>query len=225
LSRAGVATAAQSRRSPLPRGPHALPSVEVAQNQRERIFAALPLVVEEHGYQGTSVARIVAIAGVSSRAFYDQFSGKRECFALVHEAAQERLLAVLSAPCEPGVGLAQRVRRSLGAGLDLLAAEPALARLIALEAPAAGGEIAARHYYWLGRYADLLDAAAVASLPEARRPSRSTELTIVGGIAFRAAQKVLSREAERLPQLGPELIEVVLSFYGIGPGRGEGAGG
>jgi AcrR family transcriptional regulator len=222
LSQAGVLAERQTSRS-LPRGPHALSATEVARNQRERIFAALPEVVREYGYQGTSVARIVAVAGVSSRAFYQQFSGKRECFALVHEAAQERLLAVLNAPCEgPGVGLAQRVRRSLCAGLDLLAAEPALARLLVLEAPAAGGEIARRHHQWLGRYADLLDRAA-ADVPTVQRPapSPSTELTIVGGLVSRIAQRVLAEEAERLPELGPELLEVVLSFYGIGAGEGS----
>jgi AcrR family transcriptional regulator len=196
-----------------------LPAAEVARNQRERIFAALLEVVSEHGYLGTSVARVLAVAGVSSRDFYKQFADKRECFALVHEAAQERLHAVLVAPCEPGVSLAERVRRSLGAGLDLLAAEPALAQLLVLEAPAAGGEIAARHHEWLGCYADLLDRAA-ADLPEARRPSRSTQLTIVGGLVSRVAQRILAEEADRLPELTPELIEVVLSFYGVGVGEG-----
>jgi AcrR family transcriptional regulator len=203
----------------LPRGPHALPAAEVARNQRERIFAALLEVVREHGYPGTSVARVLAVAGVSSRDFYKQFADKRECFALVHEAAQERLLAVLVAPCEPGVELAERVRRSLGAGLDLLAAEPALAHLLVLEAPSAGGEIAARHHQWLSRYADLLDQAA-ADLPDARRPSHSTQLTIVGGLVSRIAQRVLAEEADRLPELAPQLIEVVLSFYGVAVGEG-----
>lgn len=221
MSRAATAFAAETRHSPLPRGPHALPPTEVARNQRERIFAALPEVVREHGYQGASVARILAVAGVSSRDFYKQFSDKRECFGLVHEAAQERLFAVVGAPCEPGMDLAQGVRCSLGAGLDLLAAEPALARLLVVEAPAAGGDIAKRHHQWLARYAGLLDRAA-ASLPAAQRPSHSTELTIVGGLVSRISQRVLAEQADRLPELAPELIEVVLSFYGLPAKEGRG---
>jgi AcrR family transcriptional regulator len=224
LSRTALAAAAPAdlRRSTLPRGPHALPAEEVARNQRERIFAALAEVVAEEGYQGASVARVVTRAGVSSRAFYAQFSSKRECFSLLHERCQERLFATLSVPCEPAeADLAELLRRSLGAGLELLAAEPAMARLLALEAPAAGGAIAERHHRWLGRYADLL-AAAAAPLPAARRPSRSTELTIVGGIVSRVAQWVLAGWVDRLPELGPELAEVVLSFHGFGQGVGEG---
>jgi AcrR family transcriptional regulator len=226
LSQAALATAnqAEARRSPLPRGPHALPAEEVARNQRERIFAALAQLVAEQGYQGASVARVVARAGVSSRSFYKQFSGKRECFCLLHERYQERLLAALSAPCEEGVELAELLRRSLGAGLELLAAEPALAQLLTLEAPAAGGEIARRHFEWLGRYANLLDTAAT-DLPDARRPSRSTELTIVGGLASRIAQRVLAEQADRLPELEPELVEVVLSFYGLSASGSEGVAG
>jgi AcrR family transcriptional regulator len=205
--------ATDDRKSPLPRGPHALAPEEVAANQRRRILQALPPAVEEHGYAATTVARIVALAGVSSRAFYGQFSGKRECFAVAYEDAQERLLAVLAAPCAGAPDLPERLALSAGSGLAFLAAEPALARLLVVEAPGVGGEIAARHYAWLERYAELLGQAAGRGAP-ARGSARSAALTIVGGIASRVAQSVLAEEAERLPQLGPELVAVVLAIYG-----------
>lgn len=201
------------KRGPLPRGPHALPAEEVARDQRERIFAALVEVVAERGYRGASVARVSAAAGVSTRSFYKQFAGKDECFLALHELCQERLLATLRRSCEGGGEMPELVRRSLDAGLGLLAAEPALAQLLTLEAPAAGGPVARRHFDWLGAYAALL-AEAAAALPPERRPSRSTELTIVGGVASRIAESVLARRAADLDRLGPELSETILAFYG-----------
>ena len=215
MSPAAAATAVKGDRGRprLPRGPHALSAEEVARNQRERIFAALAEVIAERGYQRTSVARISAAAGVSTRSFYRQFADKTECVLAFHERSQERLLSTLREPCEEGGELADLVRRSLDAGLRMLATEPALAQLLTLEAPAAGGRIARRHFDWLGAYAALLTEAG-AALPPERRPSRATELTLVGGIASRIAELVMAERVSGLSQLGPELSEVILSFYG-----------
>lgn len=220
MSRVAPPTAAGScpRPSALPRGRHGLSPEEVARNQRERIFAALAQVVAERGYQGASVARVSAAAGVSTRSFYKQFADKSECFLRLHELYQERLFGALKEACEDGGELPDMVRRSLDAGLRLLATEPFLAQLLTLEAPAAGGRITRRHFEWLGCYATLLTEGAT-RLPAARRPSSSAELTIVGGIASRIAAAVLAEQTACLPQLCADLSEVVLAFYG--PETGE----
>lgn len=200
---------------------HALPPDRVANDQRERILAALPEVVAEHGYDGATVARIVARAGISRGAFYKQFRNSRDCLAVAHEAAQERLLGVLTLPCYARAGLPERVEGSLNAGLDLLVADPALARLLAVEAPAAGGEIARRHHEWLGRYGSLLRLASV-DAPDARAPERSVEPVIVGGIASRIAGEVLEGRTDRLRELAPGLVAYVLAFYSQPQGESGG---
>lgn len=192
---------------------HALAPDRVAEDQRRRILAALPEVVAEHGYDGATVSHIVARAGIARGAFYKQFRNKRDCFAAAHEVAQERLLGVLTFPCYARAGLAERVEGSLSAGLDLLASDLPLARLLALEAPGAGGEIARRHHEWLGRYGSLLRLASV-DAPDAAAPDRSLESVIVGGIASRIAGEVLEGRAEGLRDLAPGLAAYVLAFYG-----------
>jgi AcrR family transcriptional regulator len=207
-----VLTQLRTRNSQLPRGRHALSREEVARNQRERIFAAFEEVVAERGYQGASVARVSAAAGVSTRSFYTHFTDKTECFLLLLELRQQQLLAVLREACVDGDELAEMVRRALDACLRLLSAEPFLAQLLTLEAPAAGGRITRRHYEWLDAYAALLGEAAT-RLPSAQRPSRSAELTIVGGIASRIAESVLAKRTAALPRMLPELSDVILAFY------------
>jgi AcrR family transcriptional regulator len=200
------------KKKPLPRGPYALPPEVVAKDQRERLLAALPEAVAEHGYEGTTVSHIVEIAGVARGAFYKQFVDKRDCFAAAHEAAHERLLGVLTFPCYARAGLAERVEGSLGAGLAFLASEPELARLLTVEAPAAGPEIAKRHHEWMNRYGALLRRAALGQ-PEIVMPSRAIEPVIVGGIASSIAERVLAGKVEQLEDLLSELVAYVLACY------------
>ncbi len=200
------------KKKALPRGPYALPPEVVAKDQRERLLAALPEAVAEHGYEGTTVSHIVEIAGVARGAFYKQFVDKRDCFAAALEAAHERLLGVLTFPCYARAGLAQRVEGSLGACLAFLAAEPELARLLTVEAPAAGPEISKRHHEWMNRYGALLRRAALGQ-PEIVMPPAAFESVIVGGIASAIAEQVLEGRAEKLEDLLPEMTAYVLACY------------
>jgi AcrR family transcriptional regulator len=202
----------QRKKRSLPRGPYALPPELVAKDQRERLLAALPIAVAEHGYERTTVSHIVGIAGVARGAFYKQFVDKRDCFAAALEAAHERLLGVLTFPCYARAGLADRVEGSLGAGLAFLASEPELARLLTVEAPAAGPEIARRHHEWMSRYGALLRRAALGQ-PEIVLPPRAIETTIVGGIASSIGEQVLDGRTEQLEDRLPELSAYVLACY------------
>jgi len=207
----------------LPRGRHALAPEEVARDQRQRLLAAVPGVVGEKGYEAMSVADIVKAAAVSRNAFYKSFKDKQDCFAVAHEEGHERLLEILTVPCDDsGAGLEERVERSLSAGLDALAAEPEVARMLFVEAPSAGEEIALRYHEWLKRYGILLRSAAP-DLPPQSIPAPEVEGVIVGGIASRVASEVLQGRAKKLRDLTAPLVEYVLAFYRLSePGPQEG---
>jgi AcrR family transcriptional regulator len=184
----------------------------VLRDQRKRLLAAVPKVAAERGYEAMSVADIVKAAAVSRNAFYKNFRDKQECVAVAHELGHERLFDVLSASCYEGATIEERVGRSLQAALDVLAAEPELARLLFVEAPSAGDEIALRYHEWLQRYGTLLRSAA----PE-------VEQVIVGGIASRVASQVLRGGGMKLRDLSDPFLEYVLAFYRLGePGSKEG---
>jgi AcrR family transcriptional regulator len=219
-ARASSKSAAPRR---LPRGRHALAPEEVLRDQRERLLAAVPGVVAERGYEATSVADIVKAAAVSRNAFYKNFSGKLECFSMAHETGHDRLFEVLVQPCDEAATIEERVERSLAAGLDALAAEPEVARLLFVEAPSAGEEIALRYHEWLGRYGTLLRFVAP-EMPSGAQPAPEVEGVIVGGIASRVASEVLNGRAAKLSELAAPLVEYVLAFFRLsepGPKEGE----
>ncbi len=68
---------------------------EVAANQRLRMYGAMIEAVATSGYGRTSVKQVVSLAGVSRRAFYEQFANKQECFLatldLIASRAMDRI--------------------------------------------------------------------------------------------------------------------------------------
>lgn len=211
-----------ARRTPraqtLPRGPYAISHEVVAADQRRRLLEAVVPVVAKCGFEDATVDRIVKIAAVKRNAFYEQFDDKRACVAAAYEIAQERLLGAITFQCYAGSGSAARLSRSLDAALGLLAAEPDLATLVLVEAPAAGEDLARRHHEWLDRYGRMLRFAV---LDEDRRaiPSPGVEPAIVGGAVAQIKRLVLAGEEKRIPELGPELTSFMLSFYGAASPR------
>jgi AcrR family transcriptional regulator len=205
----------------LPRGRHALSPEEVLRDQRERLLDAVPRAVAEGGYEAMSVADIVKAAAVSRNAFYKNFADKQECFAAANEVGHERLFEVLTAHCEAAT-LEERVEAALTAGLEAMAADPDMARLLIIEAPSAGEQIALRYHEWLRHYGTLLRKAAP-DLPSRSMPAPEVEGVIVGGIASRVASEVLHGQARKLSRLAPPLAEYVLTFYRLDePGPRDG---
>jgi AcrR family transcriptional regulator len=196
----------------LPRGRHALGPDQVLADQRRRLVAAVPRVAAEHGYEAMSVADIVKAAAVSRNAFYNNFSDKRECFAAAHEACHERLLALLERPCERGSSPEERMETALGGALDMLSAEPDVASLLFVEAPAAGQEIAFRHHEWLRRYGGVLRGAAPQATLKAT-PAAEVDQFVAGGIATRIAAELLDRRTPQLRPLMPYFVAYLLTIY------------
>ena len=158
------------------RGPYAVSAEVVAADQRRRLLEALPLVVARHGFEATTVDQIVKLGRVRRNSFYDQFTSKQDCFSAAYEIAQERLLGVLTYQCYARAPFAERIGGALKAGLRLLAADPSMARLIVVGAPAAGEELASRHHEWLDRYGvccalplSTAERSAAPRLPSSRR--------------------------------------------------------
>src|SRR3954449_11124855 len=119
----------------LPRGRHRLSREQVAASQRRRMLAAMTAAVAEEGYVRTTVADVIAGAGVSRETFYQHFSDKEECFLAAFDAASERLLAQVAQrpPGAPPADPIARLDRLLAVYLSALAADPALSRVFLVE--------------------------------------------------------------------------------------------
>jgi AcrR family transcriptional regulator len=128
----------------LPRGRHRLSREQVAADQRARLMLALADAMGERGYVATTVADVLARAGVSRQTFYEQFASKLDCFLATFDAAGELLLAALGEVAADGGPPEDRFDRLFTRYLDVLAEALPYARVLLVEVYAAGPEAVAR---------------------------------------------------------------------------------
>jgi AcrR family transcriptional regulator len=197
---------------PLPRGRHGLSREFIAENQRSRLVVAIANSLDEHGYDGTTVAAVATRAGVSKSDFYVHFASKDECFFAAYDEAVERLRGEVLFACAGQDEWAQGVCDGLGAALTGLAAAPAQANLLLVEGLRAGPGVYGRFQCAVESFVPYLRDGAPAGT-SAGCPPEAADEAVVGGIASLLGRRVLAGEADRLDQFFPELAEFALTPY------------
>jgi AcrR family transcriptional regulator len=185
---------------------------EVLENQRGRIFDGLAAALAYHGYEDTKITDVVELAGVSRATFYEHFQGKEPCFAAAYEDGIERLAVAVEAAIEGGGHWPAQVSAGLNAGLRFLAAGPALAHLLLVEALAAARPARLEHERSLERLAEALRPPSNELAP-GREVSEETARLLAGGLASHLSRRVLAEEAERLPEDYDLLLQYLLAPY------------
>jgi AcrR family transcriptional regulator len=122
----------------LPRGRHGLSPGAVARSQRTRIIQATALVTMEKGYANTTVADIVAAAGVAKDAFYRHFSDREQAFLEAQQYPSQHILDTMAAAYFSADQWPRRIWRALDALLGLIAEHPTLSHLRLVESYSAG---------------------------------------------------------------------------------------
>jgi AcrR family transcriptional regulator len=167
--------------------------------------------VYRRGYAATSVAHVIALAGVSRRAFYEQFSNKEDCFlatydALVTESRKRVLKAWLSER-----GWANRLYSACKAFLQGIAADPRGAHLVLIES----AQIGPRGYERMRRTATAFErvvATGFARTPDRIQLPPLAPRAIVGGVNLVVMRRLReAREAELAP-LTDELLDWISSY-------------
>jgi AcrR family transcriptional regulator len=187
----------------LPPGRHGLPREQVRESQRRRLAAAATAALAERGYAGITVTEIAKGAGVSTSSFYKHFEDLWACVLVAYEDGAERLGERIEAACGEAEG-ADPVRAAVAAALALLAAEPALARLLSSDPPSQAGAL------WTARR-DLVSRLA-RMLRDARGDQGDGErqLRLIGAaiavVSLRAGDR-----AARLTGLAPALADLLLA--------------
>jgi AcrR family transcriptional regulator/DNA-binding MarR family transcriptional regulator len=110
-------------------------------------------LVGAEGYRRLTARRVSDWAGVSNKTFYDLFSDREDCFLAAFDYAIDQLTTVVVPAWEREKDWAAGIRAGLGALLGFLDEEPALRRLVFVEALGAGPRV-------LARRAEVLDVLA-----------------------------------------------------------------
>jgi AcrR family transcriptional regulator len=192
----------------------------VAQTQRDRLIDAMAKTVAVKGY-AAPLTEVCAAAGVSTRAFYEHFADKEECFMATFDRGVELLRAALNYEhAQPG-RWPVRIRRGLYVLLNLLAAHHAFANLAIVEMLAAGPRARDRNRLLLEDFLRFFKDAPVRPGQPAV-PLVAVE-AIVAGVFGMLYNYVATQRTAELPDLLPELTFFVLAPF-IGPSAAAAAG-
>lgn len=195
--------------SRLPTGRHGLPRAVVAEQQRLRLIASMLRALPEHGYGAVTIGHLAAGAGVSRAAFYDRFSDKEECFLATFDLCATWFCERIEAAVADAPDWRDRVRCGVAETLRLLAANPLVAHLFAIEAVRAGQAARERQAALLERFAAVLRA------DHPGRPDLPEDLAdlLLGGVVSLLARYVEEGRTEQLPDSTRVLVEYLLIPY------------
>lgn len=197
----------------LPRGRHGLSRETVTRSQRARLLDAAARVTAAQGYEATTVADILAAAGVGRETFYEIFEDRRACVLAAHRELLDDLIAqVRSAYAGPGAWV-ERCRATLRALLEWFAADPALGRFLLVELAAVGPEFHAIFQAGFDRFVEVIDSGLDGDLPDSH-PLPASSLAVAAAISRVYGEVVAGRTAS-LPTLLPQLTyETLVPFLG-----------
>jgi AcrR family transcriptional regulator len=183
-----------------------------AANQRERILHATAAVCTEQGYAATSVADVVAAAGVAREVFYTHFRDKQDAFMAAYETGFQGLMSATVGAFFTSAPWPERVWSALRAYADFMANYPTFAYLGMVESHTVSQELI-----------DLVDERVMAFtlfLEEGQRPPYRGEPLpdVVPEAIAMAIYEVTSHmlrhgRGEEVPGLVPLIAYVVLSPY------------
>lgn len=162
------------------------------------------------GFAAITVNDIVQEARVSRHTFYEHFpSGKEECFVAAFDEALGYLLAAIREAVERETTAPARLRAGLTAVVELLAAEPALARLFVVEVFSAGPEAIQRRDAAMNAFVAMLGAGVWRAMPgESLSPILvETVLASIYGVTYR---RVEAGQPDQLHEALPHLVYAAL---------------
>ena len=186
-------------------GPHGIPRPVVMKIQRDRLMRAMARTIAEHGYQDTTVRRLLGRAGLSRRTYYELFEDKEDCFLAAYGEVIDHVMGIVIESYEEGGSPEERIERGLRALLQFCSDEPEVARMCVVEVLAAGPAARARRAETMERLAGLMEEA----LNELRGDKALSKLAaqgLIGGVHELIYSPIDRGEVDRLPELAEQIV-------------------
>jgi AcrR family transcriptional regulator len=168
-------------------------------------------LVGEQGFLATTVSDLVQRAGVSRKAFYKHYANKQECFLATYDAIVAENIEEVATSAQTGDGLRERERYGLETLFGRVLSHRQRARLVLVEAGAAGTAGIERRERLLGAYEGLLRE----NLGVAPRPGTIPNpllRAIVGGMLKVLYTRVQAGALEQLSELTGDLVAWSFSY-------------
>jgi AcrR family transcriptional regulator len=190
-------------------------------DQRERLLEGVVKSVQRRGYGETTIAHVVALAGVSRSTFYEQFADLEACFLAAYRELAARLACDLRGRTD-GAPWAGKAQAMLGHVLDPVVEEPlAEWRLLLSQARGAGPTVRAEREHVVSGLEREIEAI-LSSAPAGAQTLDIPAKALLGGV-----RSVISIRGHRADpgdreELARDLAAWVLSYSVDGVHRRRG---
>lgn len=189
--------------------------------QRDRLINAARDVFASRGYAAAGVDEIVAQAHVSRTSFYEFFANKEQCLLTVFQVGAQRvaeaLMAVIGLPLEP----AERIRAEIEVLATQFAADPAMARVLLIEAVGATPAVESVRVEARQAAADMIEAQ-LREYPEWREDAHERQvvaMTSMAAIAESLSHLVATGQLDDWPSIVEPVSRYVSRGLGATPIR------
>jgi AcrR family transcriptional regulator len=196
----------------LPKGPHGITATGVAHHQRIRMHGAMIEAIATRGYSNTSVKHVIGLAGVSRRAFYEQFANKEDCFLETFDLIVHRgIKRINHAYRTTAGGTEERMRAAFEAFVEEVQKNSKALHLVVIDAQTAGPGGVRRLRRIIAMFEGLL-SNSFADRRETTALPLPVARAIVGGLRRATFMRLRSEDAQNLSGLAEELLQWSLLF-------------
>jgi AcrR family transcriptional regulator len=190
----------------------------VARHQRTRLYGAMTEAVHKWGYPNTTVAHVIGLAGVSRRAFYEQFANKEECFLATYDISVARSKKRVLDAWLSDRGWANRLHKSCQAFVEDAARNSKSTRLVLIESLGIGPRARERLLLAAGAYERVV-AIGFSVAPDGIKLPPLAPRAIVGGGRYVTSARLRHGREEELPALTDELLDWISAYRSPAAGR------
>jgi len=177
------------------------------------MLSATAAAVADGGLESVTVTRIVSLAGVSRRTFYNLFEDRADCLLATIEQSVEDAGERARRAYETREAWVDRIRAGLFALLEYFEQEPQVARLCIVRCAVTDPAMVSHRQEVLERLASVIDAGC----EEGRQPpSPLTAEGLVGGALDVVHTRLLNPRSEKLTDLRNPLMSFIVLPY-LGP--------
>lgn len=180
--------------------------------QRTRILRAMAEVASERDVHSITAREVAAQAGISRAALEREFSDLEDCFLEALELGVGRGRAAMAAAYTGAPSWVDGIRAGLVALLELLEAEPALARLWIVYSLGGGPRVQRRRAEVIAALCEFVDRGRLQNVTRAEPPAVTAE-GVVGGVLAILQARLLADDPEPLRELLGQLMSLILLPY------------
>ncbi|MFL6144858.1 MAG: TetR/AcrR family transcriptional regulator [Labedaea sp.] len=183
----------------------------------ERLMNAGLQLFGTEGYAATSIERLCADAGVSTRNFYEEFTGREDLLMRLYDRIIERSVGAVRAAFEQAgdAPAAVRLERAVRAFVTTTASDPRWARLSYVEVVGVSDAVEAHRIAWREKWAALLIAEAERAV--SRGEARPSDFRL-GAVGLIGAVNELAHHHSVGAGRGGSLDDVIAEIVRIAAG-------